>query len=69
MKTTIENILVKVFDRRSKSLGPKLGSKAWVQRLSEKLGSKTLFNDDDHAHGCVRVHDHGHDDGDVQHEL
>ena len=63
MKTTIENILVKVFDRRSKSLGPKLGSKTCIKRL---------FNDDDHAHGCVRVHGHGHghDDGDVQqHEL
>ena len=67
MKTTIENILVKVFDRRSKSLGPKLGSKTWVQNLGPKLGPKALFNDDDHAHECV--HDHGHDDGDVQHEL
>ena len=52
------------------------GQKAWVQSLGPKLGSKTcikrLFNDDDHAHGCVRVHGHGHghDDGDVQqHEL
>jgi len=32
--------LVKVFSRRLKSLGKKLGQKAWAKSLGKKLGQK-----------------------------